>query len=177
MSDLNLGQLITDKQQRDAIHIAVAPVIAAEAMEPGQHIQLNHEGKACSGKEPIGIVDPYLKQDVMPGDQFWLFMYPKTVTNLRHEWNHPAFERKKNADMEKAIGWMQDAASQLDISYNELIKAAISFQKTGDYLGLGFDTPELFYSTEGMETFWTHYETITGKKVGDKTAGFISCAC
>lgn len=100
MSDLNLGQLITTPQQRDAIHVAVAPVIAAESMEPGQHVQLNNEGRGCSGKEPIGVVDPYLRHDVMPGEQFWLFLYPKTVTNLHHQWDHPAFVIKPEPEPE-----------------------------------------------------------------------------
>jgi hypothetical protein len=177
MSDLALGQLITDQQQRDAIHIAVAPVIAAEAMEPGQHIQLDADGKACSGKKPIGIVDPFLKKDVMPGEHFWLFMYPKTVTNLRHEWSHPAFVKKDDAAKMEAIKWMEDAASQLEITYDELIRAAMAFQKTGEYLGVGFDTPELFHTDGGMEKFWTYYEIITGEKAINKSDGFVSCAC
>lgn len=39
MSDLKLGEVITDtSQQRDAIHIAVAPVIAAKQLHAGQHV-------------------------------------------------------------------------------------------------------------------------------------------
>lgn len=176
MSEVNLGQLITTPQQRDAIHVAVAPVIAAEAVEPGQHIQLNHEGKACSGKEPIGIVDPYLKQDVMPGDQFWLFLYPKTVTNLRHDWSHPAFERKTKLDENAAIAWLTEFAKEGKYTYGELIaEAKNSIADSDYYISLGTDTPTRWY--DEIETFWKHIETVTGLKVPDKTHAPFSCAC
>ena len=35
---ITLGELITGTFFRDAIHIAVAPVIANEELQPGQHI-------------------------------------------------------------------------------------------------------------------------------------------
>lgn len=90
-----LGQLITDgDRRRDAIHIAVAPVTAAQRLAPGQHVGLVQEGSAelvgpCDN--PIGIVDPFLANEVEVGQRFWLFMYPNTVTSLRHLWTHPAF--------------------------------------------------------------------------------------
>ena len=90
-----LGQLITDgDRRRDAIHIAVAPVTAAEPLAPGQHVGLVREGSfefvgPCD--QNIGIVDPYLTAGVEAGQRFWLFLYPGTVTGLRHVWTHPAF--------------------------------------------------------------------------------------
>ncbi len=90
---LQLGQLIDDTQHRDAIHIAVAPVEAAEQLRPGQHIGVRVDGRASTrGTAPIGIVDPFLKADVLEGQRFWLFLYPYTITSLRHDWTHPAFE-------------------------------------------------------------------------------------
>ena len=99
MSEVNLGQLIADKearQRRDAIHIAVIEMEAVEMLEPGQAIGVvpNTDGlKASAGCEHVGIVDPLLKHQVSPGERFWMVMNPKTVTDLRHDWNHPAFEK------------------------------------------------------------------------------------
>jgi len=91
MNDIKLGQLITDDMTRDAVHIAIAPVIAAELLKPGQHVGI-HEGKRASTGFPlVGIIDPFLKHDVKPGDRCFLLMYPNTVQQLRHEWSHDAF--------------------------------------------------------------------------------------
>lgn len=90
-----LGQLIVDgDRRRDAIHIAVAPVMAVDRLTPGQHVGLVEEGdleRVGLCDRNIGIVDPFLGAAVEPGQRFWLFLYPGTVTGLRHIWTHPAF--------------------------------------------------------------------------------------
>lgn len=92
-----LGQLIKDDdRRRDAIHIAVAPVTAVAALTPGQHVGLiaNNTEQVGPTDNCIGIVDPFLQHGVEPGQRFWLFLYPNTVTSLRHYWTHPAFASK-----------------------------------------------------------------------------------
>lgn len=89
----NPGAAPGDIAMRDAIHIAMAPVVAAERLQPGQHIGLLDDGRACASDKPIGIVDPFLVDAVLPGHRLWLFLYPGTVTSLRHDWTHPAFSR------------------------------------------------------------------------------------
>ncbi|MFO0998975.1 MAG: TIGR02996 domain-containing protein [Planctomycetaceae bacterium] len=94
-SDPRPGKLISSNdRQRDAIHIALAPVEAAANLSPGQHVGFpypNDRNRVGPTDETIGIVDPFLTQMVKPGERFWLFLYPNTVTGLRHIWSHPAF--------------------------------------------------------------------------------------
>jgi hypothetical protein len=94
-----LGKLIESNAFRDAVHIAVAPVVAGETLSPGRHVKLGDDLRATSGgaSETIGIVDPFLTADVQQGQRFWLFLYPNTVTGLRHAWTHPAFKPKAPA--------------------------------------------------------------------------------
>jgi ABC-type nitrate/sulfonate/bicarbonate transport system substrate-binding protein len=85
-----VGKLIDSDARRDAIHVAVAPVEAAEDLQPGQHVGLV-AGLASGTVAAIGVVDPFLTEAVRKGQRFWLFLYPNTVTTLRHVWTHPAF--------------------------------------------------------------------------------------
>ncbi len=94
-----LGRLIGTQSQRDAIHIAVAPVFAGERLEPGERIGFvdpRFQERVRSVKrdfhiKPIGIVDPFLSHPVEEGEWFYMLLYPNTITSLRHEWSHPAF--------------------------------------------------------------------------------------
>jgi len=88
-----MGQLIDEHARRDAIHFAVAPVIAAHMLAPGVHVGLNPDGTASQTAEYcIGIVDPFLRAIVPKGGRFWLILYPNTITGLRHVWEHEAFK-------------------------------------------------------------------------------------
>lgn len=95
-----LGQLITDNPRRDAVHVAVAPMRALEVLKPGQRVThayddyVNRAGRSRG----IGIVDPFLFQDVQRGERFWVFMDPETVTNTRHAWTHPDLPSEDSED-------------------------------------------------------------------------------
>ena len=38
MSDVRLGSLVDGSAERDAIHVAVVPVVASEMLRPGQRV-------------------------------------------------------------------------------------------------------------------------------------------
>lgn len=90
-----IGYLIEDGDlRRDAIHIAIAPVTAAVPLFPGQHIGFCRSDRefVAPCNENIGIVDPFLRDPIQEGQRFWMFLYPGTITSLRHVWTHPTFK-------------------------------------------------------------------------------------
>lgn len=89
-----LGMIHTRQEYRDAIHLAVEPVEAGQNLKAGDHIYLV-EGKAYKitkyNVDALGIVDPFLPKGVKEGEKFWLVVYPRKITSLRHVWSHPDF--------------------------------------------------------------------------------------
>ncbi len=97
MSDDNqhsLGTILGPERHRDAVHIAIAPVVAAVPLAPGEHIGILPDGRAGRCDKLLGIVDPFLPKHAEIGERFWLFLYPNSITSLRHVWSHPAFTFK-----------------------------------------------------------------------------------
>lgn len=82
MHEVKLGQLIAGDARRDAVHVAVMPMIATTALWPGQRLQ-------------NGTVDPFLIAPVQPGERYWLMLFPGTVTTLRHCWTAPGFAEER----------------------------------------------------------------------------------
>lgn len=94
MSDIVLGELAVGPMKRDAVHVAVATMIASERLSPGQPVEVIREGIAgpADRASAVGVVDPFLRVAVPAGARFVMCLYPGTVTGLRHEWSHPDFE-------------------------------------------------------------------------------------
>jgi hypothetical protein len=108
INEPKLGSIINPIEPafKDAVHVAIYPAKAWVDLEPGEHVGLVHDGDTeyvapamerdgVTWSENIGIVDPYLRLKVKAGERFWLFLYPGTITALRHYWSHPAFEQAK----------------------------------------------------------------------------------
>lgn len=96
-----LGKIIEPGEHavRDAVHIAVIPVTAEHDISPGTAVAVFHKPEvgweAYSVIEgEVGIVDPFLKDNVKKGEKFWLFLLPNTVTSLRHYWTSPNFTNR-----------------------------------------------------------------------------------
>lgn len=98
-----LGMIHFKPEKRDAIHLAVDPVIAGQDLKVGESIGII-DGKAYRAGECLldgnkqyevvpyhGIVDPFLPRGPKEGQSFWFVMAPRMVTSLRHVWEHPDF--------------------------------------------------------------------------------------
>lgn len=178
-----LGTIIDHTQKRDAIHLAVLPVVAGERLRAGEDIRVEN-GVAMSANRPdsTGIVDPFLTVNAKIGDRFWMVLYPRMVTSLRHVWSHPAFADDDTAAVPSSTNaparsvsqdWVAALAARLGVSSAGLMEAAEKYQSHGTYWRGGSN----FEGETIPEEFWTHYEIVTGKSVGDDRESFLSCSC
>lgn len=166
-----IGKLLTEEAHRDAIHIAVAPVVAKVALAPGQHVGLwsDDYNYALPSVNPIGIVDPFLAQGVAAGERFFLFLYPNTITSLRHEWAHPAFAASPSVD------WLKAFAEEYATTYEALMEGVrdgyVCFGRTSG--------PEAMNDPDTKVEFWSHYEAVVGMRVPTQRKADVHfrCAC
>ncbi len=181
-----IGKLHRETYERDAIHVAVMPVIASQTLSPGQHIGFCEGGyqvtsDPSSPYKLIGIVDPFLPTDVQKGDRFWMVLYPNTITGLKHVWSHPAISHTGHGVGTESEKWLRDFADSVDADYHWMMQVASTHcedSKKGwpDYLIEGG-------KWEGQSTpdeFWDHYERVTGKKLPESEygrPGIFSCSC
>jgi hypothetical protein len=184
-----LGTIIGPDEKRDAIHLGVEPAIAGQYLVPGDHVVLRN-GYAYKTDErySVGIVDPFISRDidVESGQRFWLVVKPRTITSLRHVWEHPDFpksnettdetvERVYNA-LTKDVSekWIRDFIAQNDLPPYEVIISAVEnrWDMTAEYLTIsGYDA----YGDIPNE-FWDHVEIVMDIKVGVRPT-YFSCSC
>ena len=176
MSDIGIGKLVAGDQGKDAVHIAVAPMTATAELSPGQHVGLVDSARAGPSEHPVGIVDPFLTNKVRPGERFFMFMYPGSITSLRHEWVHPSFVGAAFTQESPSHKWIEQLAAELDQTYNRLMAAAEYWISSQEYT---YDNSETYKNVPNQrwEEFWEHYEVVTNTKVVDKTAQFFTCSC
>lgn len=172
-----LGTLIDDSAGRDAIHLAVEPVTAGEDMAPGENVSINNGIAMISTGKKVGIVDPFLKNLIHKGEKFWLIVYPRQITSLRHVWSHPDFEEevvKVSSKEEKAIQWLKNCANEIDESYEHVMEVADSHQSDsyGDYIVQG----GRFEGESTPDEFWDYYAIVRHNSNPNRTS-FFSCSC
>jgi hypothetical protein len=194
---------IPDGSGRDAIHLAVEPVIAAERLEPGQDIGIMADGRAGTlVVNLVGIVDPFLKEAVEEGEKFWLIVYPREINSLRHVWTHPAFDDEPISEsdrersrrvVERLTGeserWLRDFCDNSDCpSYEQLMEAirnggesVVQVDDDDYYTGIRIEGEYLHVSGSDAHgsippEFWDHVENITGMKQKNRPS-YFSCSC
>jgi hypothetical protein len=171
-----IGKLLQGEQERDAIHIAVAPVRAAHQVSPGQRVGTDGHGLVSASEPHVGIVDPFLTKPVKAGEQCWLMLFPNTITTLRHEWVHPAFDK----GMSESEQYLRAFADRLFSYYGKPDyerEWGTPFELLISCAETGFPT-DINYEADCQPTpeFWHHYERYTGRKVSDKPE-YFRCAC
>ena len=174
MSDVVLGRLIATPQNRDAIHVAVIPMKAAEALKPGQRVGVVREGVAGPSDIVRGIVDPYLEHDVPKDATFWMCLLPNTVTGMRHHWSHPAFSA---SDVSTSEMWLRCYATRAN-SYDtpeEAFQRLLDGLRTGELFFHGSDLHGL-YELDDADDLRRHGEAYLGIAI-DWGRFEFSCSC
>lgn len=179
-----LGTIIDESAGRDAIHLAVEPAVAAHSLLPGEHVGVSkHDGPGRlygRTRNPVGIVDPFIKGAIKPGERFWLVVYPRQITSLRHVWTHPAFDeadgppipKAPQADRAYSEAWLRSFISNADCpDYDTVIAAA---RKCDDDDCLYFDGEDAH--GEIPDEFWVHVGVVTGQTIKHRP-GHFSCSC
>jgi len=159
-----IGSLIYGPASRDAVHVAVAPCMAGEDLKPGARVGIAIDGSAFRfTTRDIGIVDPFLAEPVSKGERFWLFLYPGTAQNLRHEWDHPDLptEPPDSAEVAASKMWLQVYATGHELTLQNLLVGTAKYVSQGSNPDPVFDDDYKNFDTP--DEFWQHYKTVTGE--------------
>ena len=109
MSKPRVGKILDPdfNPTRDAIHVPILPVIAANEVRPGQRLIIQHEGNMYKAyawndlhKTALAIVDPFLREIVPEGALFYAWITPGIITELWHEWTLFAIDKQRTKDIE-----------------------------------------------------------------------------
>jgi len=204
------GLLPDDAGGRDAVHVAVFSAVSDNVVTPGEDVSVVGQKGADvevslphpDGSEPVGIVDPFIQnQRINPGKRFWVYLYPRTITGLSHQWKHPAFPDNTDgvyvtpAAQISARQWLENyLMKDLRIPLNKILEAAenpgkyIKYGTPGDGWADGDDYYTIcidgdYFHVGGTDAhgdvpseFWEKVEAVLGHKIKKKPE-YFSCSC
>jgi hypothetical protein len=184
------GLLPDDAGGRDAVHVAVFSATSDENLSPCQPVGLvEHTGRDAKVRsaagESVGIVDPFLKGIAGAGSRFWVYLYPRTITGLAHQWTHPSFEDAATSyarptDRAASEAWLQEFCRAADCpGYHAVMGKA---EQIADGGGASWDDEYMHF--DGMDAhgdippeFWDHVEVVLGRPIQGERAKYFSCSC
>jgi hypothetical protein len=188
-----MGNLLPDDSGgRDAVHVAVFSARSPVRVFPGQHVGLvdnepvEHGDTVVSPLAPlIGIVDPFLAEQATPGERFWVYLYPRTITALSHRWGHPAFGEAATAYASPSATiasekWLREfceysGGPSYDMAINAASQRADGDVGYGDEIYLHIDGDDA--SGEIPPEFWDHIAVVLGRPIKGPKATYFSCSC
>lgn len=181
-----IGKKLTGGERRDAVHFAVAPVRVQGFLRAGDRVKFIPDSTEivaeCAWDEkPIGIIDPFLDCGyVTNNDRCWLFLFPNSITGLRHEWTHPAFPdhqtqpvSPRETSAEYSERWLRGFAEKYNGDYDEMIRGVTSGE--GAFFGQDLEYSDFRPGTE----FWVHISAVTGQEFTAERIENVPfrCAC
>ncbi len=198
----SIGKKLTGIEERDCVHIALMPAIAAEEVYPGEEVALAYGTKntikpasSSYGIKTIGIVDPFIglpnsgedhtwrSRIIEKGEKCYVFLFPGTVNGMRHQWHHPEID-KALTPVSPAEEWLRKFADRWNFDYDEMISSAIQEPDEDGFGGYITSRGKDLHSVsdidyEDLKMFWECIESITGASFSQKHKDALdwSCTC
>lgn len=177
-----LGRLASLGAGRDAVHVAIIPVVCEEEVEPGQPLKIE-DGKVVKSEHfgRVGIVDPFLDRPVDPLKSFYMLLNPGSITSLKHVWTHPAFGDEVEAIDDENMRFFREIAATCSMNVQKLLDAASDYAESGEYTYMGNNENYTDVTAREWEEFWRRWKVHTGKEAVYKDfydrGSFFSCSC
>lgn len=186
-----MGEVLSDDAGgRDAVHVAVFSATSADRVYPGQHLTVLGRGERDAvvtprGTNDVAIADPFLAHAAEPGDRFWAYLYPRTITALSHRWSHPAFGDDAGTTYSTPAAvidherWLRDWCAANDCPGYESVMAMAA--RVADGAEAVWDGSVTFQGEDAHcevpPEFWDHAEAVLGRRVGGERPTYFSCSC
>jgi hypothetical protein len=191
MTEPNLGSLIEGDAERDAVHVALIPMIAGEHLSAGEKFCLKFDDRSVAlrgdyrnPEEVVGVVDPFLPGfgGVEKGEKFWGMLFPQTVTGMRHHWQHPLFDKPAEeivAETNYYELWLRNFCDEWNFDFDELIGAATGTSEWRFVVARGKDLHSAGELGEDHALFWEHLEGYMDVKFSEDHRDGMgwSCSC
>lgn len=180
-----LGRVLSESEGvRDAIHIAIIPVIIGNRMTPGSRVAYNAEANRVftDTHNTIGVIDPFLPMaSLAPGTRVYLFLDPYTITSLSHHWTHPAFPVEVSAPpstltiQEIALKTISEAAEQLGYTRGRFMQILDDYAISDEYEQ---DNSESYKRVDvDWRLVWSAWVQVTGRAVPKWAHAPFTCSC
>lgn len=179
MSEVTLGKPPRSLSARDSVHVAVAAAKAREELHAGDKVGfVDYHDRVASRDSPniIGIVDPFRADPVPPNGEFWLCLFPGSVTGMRHQWVHPEFPATE-VDDDDSEAWLRRyaAVNNPDRSPNHAFKELVEGLRDGNVTFRGKDVHSL-HDVPDADDLQRHAENFLGCEIDFESTDF-GCAC
>lgn len=182
---------------RDAVHVAmISAVCGDEFLSRGQSVGLTN-GTASVSPKSIGIVDPFGPEVVKRGQLTWVCLYPNTITDMKHHWEHPeidagekcsscgvrspleGFEKCRLCCSEMSLSILKSCADTLGKTVREFVDELTSYQdcfSPSAWYGI-LDNSERYKEIDfSWGEVWNAWSEYAGRGVATLGCPY-TCAC
>lgn len=130
-------------------------------------------------------MDPFLARPVEKGQKFWLVVYPRQISSLRHVWTHADFpdesaESKPREAQPEDDAILREGAAAIGIGFETFMEAVneyVADRKRGDTHNSICFGENINYG-DLPTGFWDSYERVTGRQVPEGFRDvYFRCAC